>query len=228
MPQAHRETGPQAVDACQRRRDQACRERKAFHQLARGHTRLLHVRLGFLQVISRGMANRKIGSHQMNLESSRSHSIATVYCETGGGDTGQIPCYGKVSFVDLAGSERVKDTKTAGGMLKETSAINRSLFTLGKAGPPPVESDPPRAGQALLGLLQCRIVLLESRRTRETLMIRRPVKPCSEQGHRLRQPDANLDCSRHRCLCTRRKVGRAWALSGRASEGGWQVLDIWA
>ena len=65
-------------------------------------------------------------------ESSRSHSIATVYCETQGGDTGQIPCYGKVSFVDLAGSERVKDTKTIGGMLKETSAINRSLFTLGK------------------------------------------------------------------------------------------------
>ena len=78
------------------------------------------------------MANRKIGSHEMNLESSRSHSIATVYCETEGGDTGQIPCYGKVSFVDLAGSERVKDTKTIGGMLKETSAINRSLFTLGK------------------------------------------------------------------------------------------------
>lgn len=69
----------------------------------------------------------------MNMESSRSHSIATVYCETGGGDSGQIPCFGKVSFVDLAGSERVKDTRTQGGMLKETNAINRSLFTLGKA-----------------------------------------------------------------------------------------------
>ena len=40
---------------------------------------------------------------------------------------------GQVSFVDLAGSERVKDTRSQGGMLKETSAINRSLFTLGKA-----------------------------------------------------------------------------------------------
>ena len=84
-------------------------------------------------MLSRGTANRKIGSHQLNMESSRSHSIATVYCETGGGETGKIPCFGKVSFVDLAGSERVKDTKTQGGMLKETSAINRSLFTLGKA-----------------------------------------------------------------------------------------------
>ena len=46
-----------------------------------------------VQVISRGMANRKIGSHQMNMESSRSHSIATVYCESGGGDSGQIPTF---------------------------------------------------------------------------------------------------------------------------------------
>ena len=34
--------------------------------------------------------------------------------------------------MDLAGSERVKDTKASGEMLKETSSINRSLFTLGK------------------------------------------------------------------------------------------------
>jgi len=34
--------------------------------------------------------------------------------------------------VDLAGSERLKDTKSAGEMLKETANINKSLFTLGK------------------------------------------------------------------------------------------------
>ena len=49
-----------------------------------------------VQVISRGMANRKMGSHQMNMESSRSHSIATIYCECGGGDTGEIARFGKV------------------------------------------------------------------------------------------------------------------------------------
>ena len=44
--------------------------------------------------------------------------------------------YGKVSFVDLAGSERLRDTKSTGdSALKETSSINRSLFTLGKVGP---------------------------------------------------------------------------------------------
>lgn len=38
----------------------------------------------------------------------------------------------QVSFVDLAGSERLKDSQSQGGMVKETSNINRSLFTLGK------------------------------------------------------------------------------------------------
>ena len=173
------------------------------------------MRLGWVQVISRGMANRKIGSHQMNLESSRSHSIATVYCETGGGDTGQIPCYGKVSFVDLAGSERVKDTKTAGGMLKETSAINRSLFTLGKAGPPSTVSGIPKAGRASLGLWQCCILPLNGRRTRKTVMIWPPVNPCSEQGHRLQEPNARFGCGRHRCMSTHCDLSRAGRFQAR-------------
>jgi hypothetical protein len=40
--------------------------------------------------------------------------------------------YGKISFVDLAGSERLKESKSKGGMVKETGNINKSLFTLGK------------------------------------------------------------------------------------------------
>lgn len=39
---------------------------------------------------------------------------------------------GKISFVDLAGSERLKDSKSEGSMLKETTNINKSLFVLGK------------------------------------------------------------------------------------------------
>ncbi|KAA6418107.1 MAG: Kif12 type kinesin [Trebouxia sp. A1-2] len=89
-----------------------------------------------LEVISRGMKHRKMGSHELNLESSRSHSIMTVYIDAvttspEDHDYG-IPKFGKVSFVDLAGSERLKDTKSAGEMLKETANINKSLFTLGK------------------------------------------------------------------------------------------------
>ncbi len=89
-----------------------------------------------LQVISRGMKHRKMGSHELNLESSRSHSIMTVYIDAVTTSPEEhdygIPKFGKVSFVDLAGSERLKDTKSAGEMLKETANINKSLFTLGK------------------------------------------------------------------------------------------------
>ncbi|KAL0045664.1 hypothetical protein WJX82_001027 [Trebouxia sp. C0006] len=89
-----------------------------------------------LEVISRGMKHRKMGSHELNLESSRSHSIMTVYIDAVTTSPEEhdygIPKFGKVSFVDLAGSERLKDTKSAGEMLKETANINKSLFTLGK------------------------------------------------------------------------------------------------
>ena len=33
------------------------------------------------QVSSRGMRHRRMGSHELNMESSRSHSIMTVYCD---------------------------------------------------------------------------------------------------------------------------------------------------
>ncbi|KAK9867467.1 hypothetical protein WJX84_002302 [Apatococcus fuscideae] len=89
-----------------------------------------------MQVISRGMAHRRMGSHELNLESSRSHSIMTIHCDAtpvNSQNPEQGVRYGKVSFVDLAGSERLRDTKSTGdSALKETSSINRSLFTLGK------------------------------------------------------------------------------------------------
>lgn len=44
----------------------------------------------------------------------------------------KIKKFGKVSFVDLAGSERLKASGSLGIMAKETTQINKSLFTLGK------------------------------------------------------------------------------------------------
>lgn len=81
------------------------------------------------------MKNRKSGSHELNKDSSRSHSILTVYLisETVSKEDGHIfKKYGKISFVDLAGSERLKESKSQGEMMKETGQINKSLFTLGK------------------------------------------------------------------------------------------------
>ena len=69
------------------------------------------------------MKNRKSGSHELNKDSSRSHSILTVYLisETVASEDGHIfKKYGKISFVDLAGSERLKESKSQGEMAKET------------------------------------------------------------------------------------------------------------
>lgn len=86
-----------------------------------------------IAVLHEGIKNRKTGSHNLNPDSSRSHSILTVYLisETKS-DNDIYKKYGKISFVDLAGSERLKETESKGEMVKETGNINKSLFTLGK------------------------------------------------------------------------------------------------
>eukprot|EP00879_Flechtneria_rotunda_P018559 GHRR01019473.1.p1 GENE.GHRR01019473.1~~GHRR01019473.1.p1 ORF type:complete len:720 (+),score=272.03 GHRR01019473.1:2217-4376(+) len=82
------------------------------------------------------MKHRKVGSHRLNTESSRSHSIMTIYCDATPTDPTSYDYgtmrYGKLSFVDLAGSERVKDSMSEGTMMKETININKSLSVLGK------------------------------------------------------------------------------------------------
>ena len=86
-----------------------------------------------LAIVSEGTRNRRVGSHELNKDSSRSHSIMTVHVETTAVRDGiSMSKFGKVSFVDLAGSERLKASKSEGAMIKETGSINRSLFMLGK------------------------------------------------------------------------------------------------
>ncbi len=87
-----------------------------------------------LAVLHEGMRNRKTGSHDLNKDSSRSHSIMTVYAisESRSEDGHILKRYGKLVFVDLAGSERLKESHSQGEMVKETGSINKSLFTLGK------------------------------------------------------------------------------------------------
>ena len=86
-----------------------------------------------VKVILQGTKNRKRGSHELNKDSSRSHTILTVYIFSEFENSGEIfHKYGKISFVDLAGSERLKETHSQGEMIKETGNINKSLFVLGK------------------------------------------------------------------------------------------------
>ena len=97
-----------------------------------------------------GMRCRAVGAHNLNQDSSRSHSMLTFYLESETMAEDEVCVkFGKIAFVDLAGTERLKDTQNGGRpstssafrsmaelksdeMLKETGSINQSLFTLGK------------------------------------------------------------------------------------------------
>ena len=81
-----------------------------------------------------GNKNRKTGETAMNKQSSRSHSIFTIYVENSVEDPdGGEPKIraGKLNLVDLAGSERQSKTKAEGARLKEAQKINLSLSALG-------------------------------------------------------------------------------------------------
>lgn len=87
-----------------------------------------------IMVLHEGIRNRKTSSHELNKDSSRSHSLLLIHSisEEKNEDGHSFKKYGKISFVDLAGSERLKESKSQGVMIKETGNINKSLFTLGK------------------------------------------------------------------------------------------------
>ena len=62
-----------------------------------------------LAVLEEGLRNRKTGSHRLNEQSSRSHSLMTIYLdsETVDPEDGRIiRRKGKITFVDLAGKKK--------------------------------------------------------------------------------------------------------------------------
>ncbi|KAG2446184.1 hypothetical protein HXX76_000777 [Chlamydomonas incerta] len=84
-----------------------------------------------LALLFEGETNRVIGEHQLNRESSRSHSIFTITLELKPvGDAGGDVLVSKLALVDLAGSERVSKTKSEGLVLREAGHINKSLSIL--------------------------------------------------------------------------------------------------
>lgn len=77
-----------------------------------------------------GLKGRKVGATAMNADSSRSHSMFTIYIETANDDLvsgKQKIKAGKLNLVDLAGSERQSKTQATGVRLDEAKAINVSL-----------------------------------------------------------------------------------------------------
>lgn len=80
----------------------------------------------------------QVGSHLLNKDSSRSHSIMQVQVTSremvtvGDGSEQLVETHGRLSFVDLAGSERLDQSGSHGKGAKETMHINSSLLVLGK------------------------------------------------------------------------------------------------
>jgi len=82
------------------------------------------------EVIEEGTRNRHVGATKLNVESSRSHLILSVYMTRTNVSTGDTTS-SKLQLIDLAGSERLKRTGAEGERLKEAQNINRSLSALG-------------------------------------------------------------------------------------------------
>ena len=74
-------------------------------------------------MIDIGNQNRAVGSNNMNLKSSRSHTIMTITIVMTNRQNGSSKD-GKLYLVDLAGSERIEKTGAQGLKLSEAKAIN--------------------------------------------------------------------------------------------------------
>ena len=82
--------------------------------------------------LDKGNKNRHVGATSMNDQSSRSHSLFTVYLEIQeGSEKSKKIRSGKLNLVDLAGSERVGKTNATGKTFDEGKKINLSLTALG-------------------------------------------------------------------------------------------------
>jgi hypothetical protein len=83
--------------------------------------------------MDQGRKLRVVGATNMNKQSSRSHSVFTIYfheiSKTDEGGKKEINA--KLNIVDLAGSERSDKTGATGDRLKEGTNINKSLSYLG-------------------------------------------------------------------------------------------------
>ncbi|XP_015229046.1 PREDICTED: kinesin-like protein KIF7 [Cyprinodon variegatus] len=93
-----------------------------------------------LSLLESGNTARHTGATQMNPNSSRSHTIFTLYMDQrrgssrlygSAGSSGPQVLSSKFHFVDLAGSERILRTGNTGERLKESIQINSGLLALG-------------------------------------------------------------------------------------------------
>eukprot|EP00039_Didymoeca_costata_P021849 m.345577 g.345577 ORF g.345577 m.345577 type:complete len:625 (+) comp26766_c0_seq1:92-1966(+) len=84
----------------------------------------------FRQIFSHALQQRSIASTKLNMQSSRSHAVLII--EVKQMEHNKVIKSGKLHLIDLAGSEDNRRTDNKGMRMKESGAINSSLFVLGK------------------------------------------------------------------------------------------------
>ena len=83
-----------------------------------------------MTLMESGITRREVKSTDLNSDSSRSHSLFTVYVKTWDKEQ-DLRTEAKLNLVDLAGSERQSKTGATGDTMKEGNNINLSLTALG-------------------------------------------------------------------------------------------------
>lgn len=85
-------------------------------------------------LLEHGSARRRTADTALNKQSSRSHSVFSIYIhvkETTVGNQELMKC-GRLNLVDLAGSENIARSGAKEGRAREAGEMNKSLLTLGR------------------------------------------------------------------------------------------------
>eukprot|EP00040_Diaphanoeca_grandis_P034162 m.210573 g.210573 ORF g.210573 m.210573 type:complete len:707 (-) comp33083_c0_seq1:139-2259(-) len=86
----------------------------------------------FGKLFANALTKRKIGATKLNSRSSRSHAVLIIKIRKKNKQAPFREMLGKLHLIDLAGSEDNRRTDNVGIRMKESGAINTSLFVLGK------------------------------------------------------------------------------------------------
>ncbi|KAH9577358.1 Kinesin motor domain [Trypanosoma melophagium] len=86
------------------------------------------------RVFLAGAREKVMASHAMNRQSSRSHTVFTIYVTRRDSDSPEMSVKSEFSIVDLAGSEKLTmlARNPSASLVKESIEINASLLALGK------------------------------------------------------------------------------------------------